>query len=133
MAQPIESSDFLTQPHRSPTDRRPWVAAVEHNSGSILPKATNGHRIDMLARAVQPAEVAQARLFEGILQAEFAELTQLAYRMAGSLDRQPGAEPTEPPRDLLRIRERMNEVHRLIQALQGRFPQPRWDGELLPE
>jgi hypothetical protein len=140
MAQPVESSNFLARPHQSTSDRRPWVGPVEHNGhtgGAVVPKAINGHRTlaatDTLARPVKPAEVAQARIFEGILQAEFAELHQLAYRMAGSLDRQPSVDTNQPCRDLLRIHERMDEVHRLLQALRGRFPQPLWDGELQPE
>ncbi|MGH3552162.1 MAG: hypothetical protein ACRDT5_06100 [Mycobacterium sp.] len=137
MAQPVESSGFLASPHRPASDRRPWIAPVEHNGGPALPKATNGHRTlgatDMLARPVKPAEVAQARLFAGILQAEFAQLHHLADRMAGSLDRQPDVDSHPPSRDLLRIHARIDEVHRLLQALQGRFPQPQWDAELQPD
>jgi hypothetical protein len=87
----------------------------------------------MLQRTVQPAEVAQARLFEGILQAEFAELHHLAYRMAGSLDRQTDLSGHDPSGDLLRLHARIDEVQRLLEALRGRFPHPRWDGELQPE
>jgi hypothetical protein len=122
MAQPVESSEFLASPHRSTIDRSPWVAPVEYLGAT-----------EMLARPAPPAEVAQARLFEGILQAEFAELHQRAYHMSGSLDRQRGVDSHQPCRDLLRIHERMDEVHRLLLALRGRFPQPRWDGELQPE
>jgi hypothetical protein len=122
MAQPVESSDFLASPHRSTSDRNPWVAPVEYLGAT-----------EMLARPAPPAEVAQARLFEGILQAEIAELHQRAYHMGGSLYRQSDVDNHEPCRDLLRIHERMDEVHRLLQALRGRFPQPRWEAELQPE
>jgi hypothetical protein len=96
---------------------------------------TNGHRLgtgNLLERTVQPAEVAQARIFEGILQAEFAELRHLAYRISGSLDRQPDLNSREASGDLLRLHERIDEVQRLLEALRGRFPHPQWDGDLQP-
>ncbi len=99
MAQAVESSEFL------------------HNRLAL--KTTAG----VLDRHVQPAEVAQARLFEGILQSEFAQLHRLADRMAGSLDWQHDLDGHEVPRDLLRIHARIDEIHRLLQALRGRFPQ----------
>lgn len=114
MAQPAESSDFLALPHRPSSDRTPWAAPVAGNE-------------------MQPAEVVQARLFAGILQAEFAELHRLAERMAGSPHQQPDIDSHPPSRDLLRIHARIDEVHRLLQALQGRFPQPPWDAQLQPD
>ncbi len=100
MAQPVESSEFL------------------HNR--LAPKTTAG----VLDRHVQPAEVAQARLFESILQSEFAQLHRLADRMTGSPDWQHDLNGHELSRDLLRIHARIDEIHRLLQALRGRFPQP---------
>jgi hypothetical protein len=123
MAHPVKSSESLASPHRPTSYRVRRFAAVEHRDGRLSVKATN-----VRERSVTPAEVAQARLFEGILQAEVAELEQLAYRLAGSLDRQPELDSHELTRDLLRIQERIDEVHRLLQALHGRFPGPRWDG-----
>lgn len=96
-----------------------------------VPKPTSGRRrraeTDVLERPVEPAEVAQARLFEGILQAEFAALHHLAYRTAGPLHRQLDLNSRERSRDLLRIHARIDEVQRLLQALRGRYPHP-WVG-----
>jgi hypothetical protein len=123
MAHPVTSSEFPALTNRPTSDRVRRFASVEHRHGRLSVKATN-----LRERSVTPAEVAQARLFEGILQAEVAELEQLAYRLAGSLDRQPELGSHELTRDLLRIDERIDEVRRLLQALHGRFPSPRWDG-----
>lgn len=123
MAHPMESSEFLALTNRPTGDRVRRLATVERRDGRLPVKATN-----VLERSVTPAEVAQARLFEDILQAEDAELKQLAYRLAGSLDRQPELESHDVARDLRRIHERIEEVHRLLDALHGRFPRSRWDG-----
>lgn len=123
MAHPVESSEFLALTNRPTGDRVRRLATVEHRGGRLSVNATN-----VRERSVTPAEVAQARLFEDILQAEVAELEQLAYRLAGSLNRQPELDSHEVAKDLLRIHERLEEVHRLLHALRGRFPRPRWDG-----
>jgi hypothetical protein len=137
MAQPVKSSVFLTLPHKPTSDRASRVAPVGQRDGHLAPKATNGHltlrATGVLERTVEPAEVAQARLFEGILQAEFAELHHLVYRMAGSLDRQLDVHGHEPSPDLLGLHARIDEVQRLLQALRCRFPHPGWDGELRPD
>ena len=59
-----------------------------------------------------PAEIAQARVFERLLQAEGAELRELAHRLAS--DEQSG--------DLTQLHARIDEVDGLLRALQGRFP-----------
>jgi hypothetical protein len=74
-------------------------------------------------RPPQPAEIAQARVFERLLQAECAELTDLAHRMAGEKYQQ--SEPDE----LSQIRARIDEVDDLLRALQGRFPHSLPDGD----
>ncbi len=116
MAHPVKSSEFPASPNRPASDRRRRFATVERRNVSVR------------ERSVTPAEVAQARLFEAILQAEVAELEQLAYRLAGSLDRQPELDSPELIRDLPQIHQRIDEVQRLVQALQGRFPRPLWEG-----
>jgi hypothetical protein len=123
MAHPVKSSESLALTNRPTSDRVRRFATVAHRDGRLSVKVAN-----VSERSVTPAEVAQARLFEGILQAEVAELEQLAYRLAGSLDGEPELDSHEPARDLLRIHERIEEVHRLLHALRGRFPRPRWDG-----
>ena len=73
-------------------------------------------------RPAQPAEIAQARVFEGLLQAECAELQQLAQRMARAKDQRPEPDDSRPSGDLTQIGARIDEVHGLLQALQRRFP-----------
>jgi hypothetical protein len=80
-------------------------------------------------RPPQPAEIAQARVFERLLQAECAELQELAHRMAGDKYQQPERDDSGAPGELTQIRARIDEVHGLLQALQGRFPRPVPDGD----
>jgi len=70
---------------------------------------------------VAPAEIAQARVFEELLQVECAELQELAHRIGRATDQLPDADNSEQPQDLAQIRARLDEVHRLLGALQGRF------------
>jgi hypothetical protein len=123
MAHPAKSSEFLALTNRPTSDRVRRFATVDHRDSRLSVKATN-----VRAHPVPPAEIAQARLFEDILQAEVAELEQVAYRLAGSLDRLPEIDSHEVARDLLRTHQRMEEVHRLLHALHGRFPRPRGNG-----
>jgi hypothetical protein len=69
----------------------------------------------------QPAEIAQARVFERLLKAECVELQELAHRVAA--DDEPGAV------ELKQIRARLDEVDGLLRALQGRFPRSAPDGD----
>jgi hypothetical protein len=92
----------------------------------VVPKAVSDRRTigaaSVVPRPVNPAEVAQARVFEGLLQAESAELQELACRMAGA--QQSDLNSSAPSWDLMQIRARIEEVQRLLQALRGRFPPP---------
>lgn len=123
MAKHAEASASLALP------RRPRDAA------RTLPRTINGSRAfkpaSVLPRPPQPAEIAQARVFEGLLQAECAELQELAHRMAGAnaKDRLPEADDSRPSGELTQIRARIDEVHGLLQALQGRFPHSMLDGD----
>ena len=69
----------------------------------------------------QPAEIAQARVFERLLQAECAELRDLAHRM--------GPDDSGPSGELTQIRARIDEVDGLLRALQGRFPHSAPNGD----
>jgi hypothetical protein len=64
----------------------------------------------------QSAEIAQARAFERLLQAERAELQELARAIVPDSS---GADSTE---NLTQIRARLDEIHGLLRALRGRFP-----------
>jgi hypothetical protein len=81
------------------------------SAGSALPR-----------RPAQPAEIAQARAFERLLQAECAELQELEHRIAGATHQRPGPDDSRPSAELSQIRARIDEVHGLLQALEGRFP-----------
>jgi hypothetical protein len=83
-------------------------------------------------RPAQPAEIAQARVFERLLQAECAELQELAHRMAGDKYQQPEPDDSRPSGELTQIRARIDEVDGLLQALKGRFPHSVPDGDRYP-
>lgn len=128
MTQPAESAVSLALSRRPRSSRGRWAASVEYNDARVSPKTVSGRRTSAAAsalpRPVQPAEIAQARVFERLLQAEYADLDELAHRMAGAVDRQPDHEGCPPSWDLMQIRARIDEVQRLLQALRGRFPDP---------
>jgi hypothetical protein len=83
-------------------------------SASVLPR-----------RPAQPAEVAQARVFERLLRAECAELHELAHRIAQQSE--PG--DSRPSGELVQLRARIDEIDGLLRALQGRFPHAMPDGD----
>jgi hypothetical protein len=56
-----------------------------------------------------------------MLQAESAELHELAHRISGGRI-QPDKDSSATSWDLLQIRARLDEVQNLLQALEGRFP-----------
>jgi hypothetical protein len=128
MAQPVESSGSLAL---SLTKRGPRAAPFDHEDARVLPKTA--HRklaaAAVRSRPVKPAEVAQAWLFEGLLQAESADLYELAHRMSTAPDRQPDGNNRLPSPDLIQVRARIDEVHRLLQALRGRFGHPQPDAD----
>jgi hypothetical protein len=75
------------------------------------------------ARPLRAADVAQARLFDEILQSEVAALEDLAESAERHwLGRQPGSGDEKPPEALLRARDHAAEAQRLLSALRERFP-----------
>ena len=89
------------------------------DTGRALPKSVIGSTAFSATsvlphRPAQPAEIAQARVFERLLQTECAELQSLAHRV--------GSDGSEPSGELTQIRARLDEVDRLLRALRGRFP-----------
>lgn len=107
--------------------RRPRDAARTLPRAIIGSPAFRAARV--LRRPPQPAEIAQARVFERLLQAECAELQELAHRIAGDKYQHPEPNDSRPSGELTQIRARIDEVHGLLQALQGRFPRPVPDGD----
>ena len=126
MVQPANSSISLALSRRPRNGRGRWAAPAEYNDPRVIKKTVSGHRTlaaaSVLPRPVTPAEVAQARVFESLLQAESAELHELAHRIAGAADHQPDTDRSAPSWDLMQVRARMEEVQGLLQALHGRFP-----------
>ena len=127
MAQHAETSGSLALSRRPRSGRARWAGSVAYNdTDRVLPRTANAQRVRAAAsvpsRPVQPAEVAQARVFEGLLQAECAELKELAHRIAAATDQLPNSDSAQTSPDLMELRARIDEVHGLLQALQGRFP-----------
>lgn len=75
-------------------------------------------------RPAQAADVAQAGLFDEILQSEIAELEEVAEAAERQwLQRRVrGAGEDSLPEALVRLGERVAEAHRLLSALRERFP-----------
>jgi hypothetical protein len=118
-AQPSGSLALSRRPREAARTRpRTIIGSRAFSAASVLPR-----------RPAQPAEIAQARLFERLLQAECAELQALAQRMAGAKDQRPEPDDSRPSGDLAQIRARVDEVHGLLRALQGRFPHTAPDGD----
>ena len=118
-AQPSGSLALSRRPRDAARTRpRTIIGSRAFSAASVLPR-----------RPAQPAEIAQARLFERLLQAECAELQALAQRMAGAKDQRPEPDDSRPSGDLAQIRARVDEVHGLLRALQGRFPHTAPDGD----
>ena len=82
-------------------------------------------RADTWARPAHPADVAQAGMFDAILQDEIAELEGLVTSMeTGWLRRcERGTDDANrPPEALVRMRGRVLEAQQLLDALRARFP-----------
>lgn len=126
MVQPVNSSLSLALSRRPRNSRVAWAAPAEYGDARAPVKAVNGRRTlaaaSAISRPVTPAEVAQARAFEILLQAESAELHELAHRVTGAGDNRLDTGSSAPSWELMQIRTRMDEVQRLLQALRGRFP-----------
>jgi hypothetical protein len=84
-----------------------------------VPKGLDSRRTLRTAAILDPAsaEIAQARIFERLLQDERTELLELS-RTAGETPDPDNASTG----DLTQIRARLDEIHRLLRALRGRFP-----------
>lgn len=125
MAKHAEASGSLA------LSRRPRATA------RTLPRAITGSPTFSAAsvlsrRPAQPAEIAQARVFERLLQAECAELQELVRRMAGGNYQHIEPDDSRPSGELTQIRARIDEVHGLLRALQARFPHSAPDGDRYP-
>jgi hypothetical protein len=82
-------------------------------------------RADAWARPANPADVAQARMFDAIMQGEIAELEQLVASMEKRWLRRCERgidDENRPPENLVRMRGRVSEAQQLLDALRDRFP-----------
>ncbi len=91
----------------------------------MIPGVTASHfRLSPLSRPAHASDVAQARLFTALLQAEIDELAQL-IELAETrwLQRcaQRDGECHRPPDSLQRFRDRLAEVQKLKENLRTRF------------
>ncbi|MDI3315819.1 MAG: hypothetical protein QJR12_16560 [Mycobacterium sp.] len=88
-----------------------------------MPRSPGGHpkppAVDTATGPVHPADAAQAGLFEGILQAEIAELRQLAML---TVARWADTGAHHQPKPLTELTASIEELHRLLKALRNRFP-----------
>jgi hypothetical protein len=84
-----------------------------------------GHGADAWSRPAHPADVAQARMFDVILQGEIAELEELVASMEKRWLRRCERgidDENRPPENLVRMRGRVFEAQQLLDALRDRFP-----------
>jgi hypothetical protein len=82
-------------------------------------------RPEAWARAAHPADIAQARVFDTVLQGEIAELESLVGSMEKRWLRrcERGIDDlNRPPENLVRMRGRVAEAQQLLDALRDRFP-----------
>jgi hypothetical protein len=101
------------------SNRPAWVPQPR-----IAPRPVR-RRADAWARPAHPADVAQARVFDAILQGEIAELEELVASMEQRWLRrcERGIDDEKrPPEGLVRMRGRVLEAQQLLDALRSRFP-----------
>jgi hypothetical protein len=82
-------------------------------------------RADGWARPAHPADIAQARMFDTVLLGEIAELEELVGSMEKRWLRRCERgidDENRPPESLMRMRGRVLEAQRLLDALRSRFP-----------
>jgi hypothetical protein len=82
-------------------------------------------RADAWARPAHPADIAQARTFDAVMQGEIAELEDLVASMEKRWLRRCERgidDANRPPENLVRMRGRVSEAQQLLDALRARFP-----------
>jgi len=83
------------------------------------------NRADGWCRPAHPADIAQARMFDAVLQGEMAELEELVASMEQRWLRRCERgidDENRPPESIVRMRGRVSEAQRLLDALRDRFP-----------
>jgi len=95
------------------------------HGGTARPPGAPGMPTRPGERPAHPADVAQSRLFQTILVDELDELDDLIAAAERRWKRQRENDPDAPvvvPHALLRLRERVKEARRLLDAMNKRFP-----------
>ncbi len=118
--QAAESALWM-DPHGKLPDCEQRVAPSQLRSQKTGKLARRGQRAASSNYSVKPAELAQARIFKAVLQAEFARLTDLASRMGGPLDRFKPSGGGHEHRELIHVDACIDEVCKLLEGLQNRF------------
>lgn len=116
----------VISPRRDLTDRGRPVARSHNNGHSLAEPGA-----DIAARPVTPAEAAQARLFERILNAELLEL-QRREKLMARYGAQRGARNQRLPEQPTELSVRISELIRLLDALRDRFSEPATEGFMSP-
>jgi hypothetical protein len=91
----------------------------------IAPVPVRRRFVDAWARPAHPADVAQSRMFDAIMQEEIAELQDLVASMENRWLRRCERgidDANRPPESLVRMRGRVAEAQQLVDALRARFP-----------
>jgi hypothetical protein len=91
----------------------------------IAPVHARRRRADAWERPAHPADVAQSRMYDAILQEEIAELQELVASMEKHWLRRCERgidDENRPPESLVRMRGRVSEAQHLLAALRARFP-----------
>jgi len=81
-------------------------------------------RAEAWASPAHPADVAQARMFDAVMRGEIAELEEIVASMENRWLRrcERGIDDVNrPPESLVRMRGRVSEAQRLLDALRDRF------------
>jgi hypothetical protein len=91
----------------------------------IVPVPVRRRCAEAWARPAHPADVAQSRMFDDIMQGEIAELEELVASMEKRWLRRCERgidDENRPPENLVRMRGRVAEAQQLLDALRARFP-----------
>jgi hypothetical protein len=119
----VAESALRAEPHGQLPDFKQWSAPLRYEDSGFLPRRgrRTGGTSDALNRSVNPAELAQARIFTSALQVELARLTELASGLGGPPENSKAAEPRREHRELGPIHAGIDEVRHLLEGLRGRF------------
>jgi hypothetical protein len=92
-------------------------------SGDHRGQSSHNHAIAGVTPLTQPSERAQAKLFAEILRREVTAMSEKVVGAESQWQRRCESEGyVDPPERLVVVRERVDEVERMLKALSARFP-----------